>query len=68
MVFAVRFRTLFLQVYESYGLGNHLMAELCAPIPDVSVTSQSVQLEDLEFSSDHKINHTHEGVGSGKIY
>ena len=44
------------------------MADLCAPIPDVSVTSKSVQIEDLEFSSDHKISHSHEGVGSGKIF
>lgn len=42
------------------------MAELCAPIPDTSVTSQSVQLEELEFSSDHKTHHGHAGVGSGK--
>ena len=44
------------------------MAELCAPIPDVSVTSKSVQIEDLEFSSDHRISHNHEGVGSGKVF
>ena len=43
------------------------MAELCAPIPDVSVTSKSVQIEDLEFSSDHRISHNHEGVGSGNL-
>ena len=48
------------------GLGNHMMAELCAPIPDTSVTSKSVQLEELEFSSDQRINHSHEGVGSGE--
>ena len=42
------------------------MADLCAPIPDVSVTSKSVQIEDLEFSSDHRISHSHEGVGSGE--
>ena len=58
---------IFFQVFESYGLGNHLMAELCAPIPDVSVTSKSVQIEDLEFSSDHRISHNHEGVGSGNL-
>ena len=62
------FHTLFLllQVYETMGLGNHMMAELCAPIPDTSVTSKSVQLEELEFSSDQRINHSHEGVGSGE--
>ncbi|KAL4236189.1 Coiled-coil and C2 domain-containing protein 2A [Mactra antiquata] len=53
------------QVYETSGLSSHLMAELCAPIPDTSVTSLSVQQEDLEFSSDHRVSHSHEGVGSG---
>jgi len=47
------------------GLSSSLMAELCAPIPDTSVTIQSVQLEELEFSSDHRVNHGHAGVGSG---
>lgn len=44
-----------------------MLAELCVGIPDVSVTSQSVQLENIEFSSDHRVNHSHEGTGSGKI-
>jgi hypothetical protein len=45
-----------------------MLAELCVGIPEVSVTSQSVQLEEIEFSSDHRVNHSHEGVGSGKFY
>ncbi|XP_052775366.1 coiled-coil and C2 domain-containing protein 2A-like isoform X2 [Mya arenaria] len=53
------------QVYESFGLGSDLMAELCAPIPDTSVTTASVQLEELEFSSDHRVSHGHAAVGSG---
>lgn len=43
-----------------------MLAELCVGIPDVSVTSQSVQLENMEFSSDHRVHHSHEGTGSGK--
>jgi len=54
-------------VYESFGLGSDLMAELCAPIPDTSVTSASVQLEQLEFSSDLRQQHSHAAVGSGRF-
>jgi hypothetical protein len=43
-----------------------MLAELCVGIPEVSVTSQSVQLEEIEFSSDHRVNHSHEGVGNEK--
>ncbi|KAH3847614.1 hypothetical protein DPMN_089941, partial [Dreissena polymorpha] len=53
------------QVHESIGLGSTLVAELCAPIPDTSVTSVSVQLEDLEFSSDRKEKLNRAAVGSG---
>ena len=36
-------------------------------IPDASVTSDNVQLDDMEFSSTQKLGHAHEGVGSGTI-
>lgn len=42
-----------------------MICEINSSIPDSSVTSQSVQLENLDFSSDHRVNHGHEGVGSG---
>ncbi|XP_048762965.2 coiled-coil and C2 domain-containing protein 2A-like isoform X2 [Ostrea edulis] len=53
------------QVYETLGFGGEMICEINSCIPDASVTSQSVQLENLDFSSDHKVNHGHEGVGSG---
>lgn len=53
------------QIHETLGFGSEMLAELCVGIPDVSVTSQSVQLENIEFSSDHRVNHSHEGTGSG---
>ncbi len=55
------------QIYETAGFGSgRLLAELYAPIPESSVTSQSVALENVEFSSYEKIQFNHEGVGSGK--
>ena len=62
------FVNLFIQIHETLGFGSEMLAELCVGIPEVSVTSQSVQLEEIEFSSDHRVNHSHEGVGSGKFY
>ncbi|VDI43750.1 coiled-coil and C2 domain-containing protein 2A [Mytilus galloprovincialis] len=53
------------QIHETLGFGSEMLAELCVGIPEVSVTSQSVQLENMEFSSDHRVHHSHEGVGSG---
>ncbi|XP_050400906.2 coiled-coil and C2 domain-containing protein 2A [Patella vulgata] len=53
------------QIFETRGLGSDLLADLYAGIPDPSVTSQSVQLEEMDFSTDLKIDITHEGVGSG---
>nr|XP_022316561.1 coiled-coil and C2 domain-containing protein 2A-like isoform X3 [Crassostrea virginica] len=53
------------QVYETTGFGGEMLCEINSSIPDASVTTQSVQLENLDFSSDHRIHHRHEGVGSG---
>ncbi|PVD23406.1 hypothetical protein C0Q70_16675 [Pomacea canaliculata] len=53
------------QIFESQGISTHLLAELYAAIPEVSITSQSVHLEDMEFSSDEKILFGHGAVGSG---
>ena len=56
-----------LQIYETAGFGSgRLLAELYAPIPESSVTSQSVALENVEFSSYEKIQFSHDGVGSGE--
>ena len=48
-------------------MSSRLLAELYTAIPEASVTSQSVQLEEMEFSSDEKIEFGHEGVGSGEM-
>ncbi|CAL1540858.1 unnamed protein product [Lymnaea stagnalis] len=57
------------EIYESAGFGsNRLLAELYAPIPESSVTSQSVVLENVEFSCFEKIQYQHEGVGSGVAF
>ncbi|KAL3869795.1 hypothetical protein ACJMK2_042432 [Sinanodonta woodiana] len=56
------------QIFENTGFSTDLLAELYAGIPEVSVTSQAVQVEDMEFSSDVKIQHSHEGVGSGRPF
>ena len=53
-------------MYETTGFGGEMLCEINSSIPDASVTTQSVQLENLDFSSDHRIHHRHEGVGSGK--
>ncbi|KAK7488454.1 hypothetical protein BaRGS_00020239, partial [Batillaria attramentaria] len=53
------------QIYETLGLSSQLLAELYAGIPEASVTSQSVQLEEMEFSCDERFQFGHEAVGSG---
>lgn len=53
------------QIFETLGLSSQLLAELYAGIPEASVTSLSVQLEDMEFSCDERIQFGHEAVGSG---
>ncbi|XP_069126927.1 coiled-coil and C2 domain-containing protein 2A-like isoform X2 [Argopecten irradians] len=53
------------QVFETVGYSTEMLAELYTSIPEVSITSQGVQLENLDFSCDHRVNHSHEGVGSG---
>ena len=47
------------------GFGQELIAELYAGIPEVSITSRAVQLEEMDFSCNHRVSHSHEGVGSG---
>ncbi|XP_013408980.1 coiled-coil and C2 domain-containing protein 2A-like isoform X3 [Lingula anatina] len=54
-----------LQVFESVGLSNSMLAEIYAAVPEATVTADTVQLEEMEFSSDITVTHVHEGVGSG---
>lgn len=57
------------EIYETAGFGSgRMLAELYAPIPESSVTSQSVALENVEFSSYEKIQYSHDGVGSGVAF
>ncbi|XP_013080825.2 coiled-coil and C2 domain-containing protein 2A-like isoform X2 [Biomphalaria glabrata] len=57
------------EIYETMGFGGgRLLTELYAPIPESSVTSQSVMLDNVEFSSYDKVQHQHEGVGSGVAF
>ncbi|XP_059159082.1 coiled-coil and C2 domain-containing protein 2A-like isoform X2 [Physella acuta] len=57
------------EIYETAGFGSgRMLAELFAPIPESSVTSVSVGLENVEFSSYEKIQYQHEGVGSGVAF
>ena len=55
-----------LQVFETAGLSSELLSEVYAVIPEVNVTSETAQLDDMEFSSDQRVSHHHEGVGSGQ--
>ena len=53
------------QIYEKSGLSDTLLAEIFTSIPEANVTTDTVQLDDTDFSSDQRVSHGHEGVGSG---
>ena len=57
----------FFQVYETTGLSSTKLSEVFLLIPDANVTTETNMLEDMEFSSDARVSHGHEGVGSGKV-
>ncbi|CAH1773716.1 unnamed protein product [Owenia fusiformis] len=54
-----------IQIFESRGITSHMIAELFVPIPEGTVTTETAQLEEIEFSTDQRVQHSHEGVGSG---
>ncbi|XP_071836357.1 coiled-coil and C2 domain-containing protein 2A-like [Apostichopus japonicus] len=54
-----------LQVHETGVTGNICLADLFLPVPDTQVTSGKALLEEIEFSSDHKVTFDHSAVGSG---
>ena len=54
-----------LQLYETSGVTNNLLTEVFVAIPESNATSDSVELDILDFSSDNRISYSHEGVGSG---
>ena len=53
-------------MYETAGLTTDRLAEVFAVIPEANVTAETVQLDNMDFSSDARVNHSHEGVGSGE--
>ncbi|TNM87556.1 hypothetical protein fugu_005777 [Takifugu bimaculatus] len=53
-----------LQVFEEIGLTRSLLAQVFIPVPEPSVVTGQVPLEELEFSSNQRVMFDHEGVGS----
>ncbi|XP_033097939.1 coiled-coil and C2 domain-containing protein 2A-like isoform X1 [Anneissia japonica] len=56
-----------LQVFES-GMINNMLAEVFLAIPATRITTDVVDLEEFDFSSDQKIAYTHSAVGSGYTF
>ncbi|XP_044054572.1 coiled-coil and C2 domain-containing protein 2A isoform X2 [Siniperca chuatsi] len=53
-----------LQVFEEIGSSCSLLAQVFVPVPEPSVVTGSVPLEEFEFSSNQRMMFDHEGVGS----
>ncbi|XP_039985612.1 coiled-coil and C2 domain-containing protein 2A isoform X2 [Xiphias gladius] len=53
-----------LQVFEEIGSSCSLLAQVFIPVPEPSVLTGSVPLEEFEFSSNQRVMFDHEGVGS----
>ncbi|XP_072109110.1 coiled-coil and C2 domain-containing protein 2A isoform X5 [Mobula birostris] len=53
-----------IQIFESVGT-NTTKVEIFVPIPETSILTGSAPVEEIEFSSDHRVMFDHEGVGSG---
>lgn len=54
------------QVFEESSLSSSLLARVFLPVPEPSVVTGNVPLEEFEFSSNQRVMFDHEGVGSGK--
>ena len=54
------------QVFEELGSSCSLLTQVFVPVPEPSVSTGSVPLEEFEFSSNQRVMFDHEGVGSGK--
>ncbi|XP_033015930.1 coiled-coil and C2 domain-containing protein 2A [Lacerta agilis] len=55
-----------LQLYETVGLGSaNLLMEVFIPVPETTVLTGRAPVEEVEFSSDQRVQLDHEGVGSG---
>ncbi|XP_069378536.1 coiled-coil and C2 domain-containing protein 2A-like isoform X2 [Paralichthys olivaceus] len=53
-----------LQVFEKIGLFSSHLAQVFIPVPEPSVLTGSVPLDEFEFSSNQRVMFDHEGVGS----
>lgn len=53
-------------MFEEIGLARSLLAQVFIPVPEPSVVTGQVPLEELEFSSNQRVMFDHEGVGSGE--
>ncbi|XP_041790997.1 coiled-coil and C2 domain-containing protein 2A isoform X1 [Chelmon rostratus] len=53
-----------LQVFEEIGSSCSLLAQVFVPVPEPSVVTGNVPLEEFEFSSNQRVMFDHEGVGS----
>lgn len=53
-------------MFEEIGLTRSLLAQVFIPVPEPSVVTGQVPLEELEFSSNQRVMFDHEGVGSGE--
>uniref|UniRef100_A0A3P8UI20 Coiled-coil and C2 domain containing 2A n=1 Tax=Cynoglossus semilaevis TaxID=244447 RepID=A0A3P8UI20_CYNSE len=53
-----------LQVFEESGSSCSLLAQVFVPVPDSSVLTGGVPLEEIEFSCNQRVMFDHEGVGS----
>ncbi|KAL6107585.1 cc2d2a [Pungitius sinensis] len=53
-----------LQLFEELGSSCSLLAQVFLPVPDPSVVTSIVPVEEYEFSSNQRVMFDHEGVGS----
>ncbi|XP_068581544.1 coiled-coil and C2 domain-containing protein 2A isoform X2 [Cebidichthys violaceus] len=53
-----------LQVFEEVGSSCSLLAQVFLPVPEPSVVTSTVPIEEYEFSSNQRVMFDHEGVGS----
>ncbi|XP_077964879.1 coiled-coil and C2 domain-containing protein 2A isoform X2 [Gasterosteus aculeatus] len=57
-------RSINLQLFEELGSSCSLLAQVFLPVPDPSVVTGIVPVEEYEFSSNQRVMFDHEGVGS----
>lgn len=60
--------TVYWQVFEEIGSSCSLLAQVFVPVPEPSVVTGNVPLEEFEFSSNQRVMFDHEGVGSGECF